>query len=45
VTRSARMGSFQIRQPLPANAVPIFRTKSYDRILSADSANLNLSLG
>ena len=45
VTRSTLMGRFQVRQPLPANAVPIFSAKSCDRILSADSANLNFSFG
>src|SRR5882762_9671942 len=35
VTRSALMGRFQVRQPLPANAVPTFSAKSCDRILSA----------
>jgi hypothetical protein len=45
VTRSALMGRFQVRQPLPANAVPTFSAKSCDRILSADGANLNLSFG
>src|SRR6266404_2934511 len=35
VTRSARMGRFQVRQPLPANAVPTFSAKSCNRILSA----------